>query len=381
MAQFDLRIDFLDIEELSAEERRRLVERLSSDEDLRRQYMAWKGLGSAIRHEQDQLLGDTELLVAYALETKHGSVLSEKERTELAAVRMRLDTAVEDREAVADIVARIRKDADVFDEVWRSSAHRSSDKDRAPRPSPRRSATRLGWRTAAVVAMIVFIGILLFIIQRDNSRVSIEVADGSIEEVSMRDGTNVRMVGPAKLSYVTSESMSRPGSVNLSGSAYFDVVGDGVPFVVRTATARVSVLGTNFGLRATPDVTDVVLASGRLSVSGAVDAAGIILEPGFSSTVIKGQAPSAPEAVDLAEALSWAGLFVFRGTTVAEIAERLSSHYGSTITVGPDLGQQLVSGTFDRNRALQEVLGVVAASLGASVEPTDDGFLLTSTSP
>ncbi|MBT8400116.1 MAG: FecR domain-containing protein [Rhodothermia bacterium] len=373
--------ELFDIEDLSAEERRRLAERLRSDEDLRRQFVAWNALGAAIRDEQDQLLGDTKILVAYALEAKRRSFLSKGESAELAAARARLDAAMEDNPAVADIVSRIQQDADVFDKLWQSSTHRSGTKNRGPRPPRRSGAARLGWRIAAVAATAVFIGILLFIVQRDNSRVSIEVAEGSIEEVSMRDGTNVRMVGPATLSYVASESIARPSSVDLSGSAYFDVVGSGIPFVVRTATARVSVLGTNFGLRATPDVTDVVLASGRLSVSGAADEAGVVLEPGFASTVVKGQAPSAPEAVDLTDALSWAGLFVFRGTTVAEIAEKLSHHYGSTISVGHDLGRQLVSGTFDRDRELQEVLEVVAASLGASVVPTDDGFRLTGTAP
>ncbi len=376
-----MRADFLNIEELSADERRRLAERLLSDGDLRRQYVAWKVLGAAIREEQDQRLGDTELLVAYALEAERGSVLSERESAELAAVRARLDVAVENHQTVADIVSRIRQDADVFDRVWQSSARRDSEKDRASRPPNRRSVARLGWRTAAIVATAVFVGILSFIVQRDSSRVSIEVADGSIEEISLRDGTNVRMVGPATLSYVASESMTRPGSVELSGGAYFDVVGNGIPFVVRTATARVSVLGTNFGLRAKPNVTDVVLASGRLYVSGTADENRVILEPGYSSTVVRGQAPSAPRAVDLTDALSWAQLFVFRGTTVSEIADRLSSHYDSRITVGQDLRQQLVTGTFDRNRELQEILETVAASLGASVVSNDDGFLLTTTTP
>ncbi len=373
---------FFDIDELSSDERDRVVKRLKSDDDFRREYLAWTQVATLVREEQDQVLGDTEVLVAYALETERESLLSETERTEVAAARTRLDAAAQNRPAVADIIARIRQDADLFDEVWQGSTRRSRAIDRGARPHRAHfSAARIGWRVAALAATVVFVGILLFIAQRDSGKISIEVADGAIEEVSMRDGTNIRLVGPATLSYVTSESVARPGVVELAGGGYFDVVGGGVPFVIRTATARISVLGTNFGVRAYPEATDVVLASGRLSVSSLTDDTGMILESGFASTVVAGQPPSPPQAVDLTDALSWAGLFVFRGTTVAEIADRLSEHHMLNIAVGLDLGPQLVSGTFDRNREIQEVLDVLASSLGASVVPTDDGFLLTATHP
>ena len=393
------------IEDLTPAERKRLLNRLERDDDLRRDYEVWKALAVAVRGDQERILGDTELLVAYALDRGgYTSVLSAAERRRLEEVGPVLDEARKSRPGVADIVAHIQEDADLFGAEWRSRFEadgRSGVKrlpDRAAAGRERLRAgegsspyggtrgghsrvLRLGWRVAAAAAAVVFVGILLFVGQREDSRITVEVDAGAVEELSLPDGSNVRLVGPATLSYVPSRTLVRPSRMALSGDAYFDVTSGDVPFVVETATARVSVLGTNFGVRSLPERTHVVLVSGRLSVFGLADEAGLVLEPGFASSVPRGGSPSEPESVDLADALSWAGLFVFRGTSMADIAQILSDHYRTPVTVHPRFEAERFSGTFDRERDLRDILGVLATGLGARVDSSDDGFLLTGQAP
>lgn len=393
------------IEDLTPAERKQLLERLERDDDLRRDYEMWKAVTLTIRGDQGRILGDTELLVAYALDRGgYASVLSGAERTRVEEAGPVLDEARKSRPGVADIVARIQEDADLFSAGWRgrfeadgrSGVKRlpvrvAADRDGRRAPDGSRSyggagrgrsrVLRLGWRVAAAAAAVVFVGILLFVAQREDSRITVLVDAGAIEELSLPDGSNVRLVGPATLSYVPSTTLVRPSRMALSGDAYFDVTSGDVPFVVETATARVSVLGTNFGVRSLPERTHVVLVSGRLSVVGLADEAGLVLEPGFASSVPRGGSPSEPESVDLADALSWAGLFVFRGTSMADIAQVLSDHYRTPVEVDPRFQSEHFSGTFDRDRDLKEILGVLATGLGARVVSSDDGFLLTGQAP
>ncbi|MDX1430101.1 MAG: FecR domain-containing protein, partial [Rhodothermales bacterium] len=289
--------------------------------------------------------------------------------------RPQLDDAVRDHPGVADVVARIREDADAFERIWVARQQRSRSPG-AGRPA-RARVSRVAWRMAAAAAVVVFVGLLLYVVQRESSRLTIEVHAGAVEKIAMKDGTHVRLIGPAVLSYIPTDALPRPATVSLSGDAYFDVAGGDTPFVVTTSTARVSVLGTNFGLRASPEKTDVVLASGRLSVSGLSDDAGIVLEAGFAISVPEGGQPSLPRQVNLADALSWAGLFVFRGTAVEVIAARLSDHYGKRVEIDASLANERVSGTFESDRDLEDVLQIIATSLGASVRETGDGFRLT----
>jgi ferric-dicitrate binding protein FerR (iron transport regulator) len=148
------------------------------------------------------------------------------------------------------------------------------------------------------------------------------------------------------------------------------------PFVVETPTATATVLGTQFGVTARPDTTEVVLAAGSVRVDDVGDGPddGVVLAPGERSWVASGAAPAAPEPVDLTGALEWTGLFVFRSLPLDTIADRLSRRYDVTITVDAALADEPVTGTFERDQPVEEVLGALTATLGATLETGDDGY-------
>jgi ferric-dicitrate binding protein FerR (iron transport regulator) len=121
--------------------------------------------------------------------------------------------------------------------------------------------------------------------------------------------------------------------------------------------------------------THVVLASGRVEVAAREDTVqAVTLQPGQASRVTSEGTPTAPASVDITDALDWTGLFIFRETPMATIAERLARHYQTSITVAPALANQAVTGTFEQQRALASILQTIAATLEARVERTDDGY-------
>jgi hypothetical protein len=101
-----------------------------------------------------------------------------------------------------------------------------------------------------------------------------------------------------------------------------------------------------------------------------------VLAPGERSTVRSGDAPTPPAPVDLTATLDWTGLFVFRAVPTRAIAERLRDHYGASISVAPALADEPVTGTFERNRSVEQVLSTIARTLGADVRTEGEAYRL-----
>ena len=153
------------------------------------------------------------------------------------------------------------------------------------------------------------------------------------------------------------------------GRAYFNVPPSrDAPFVVRTPTAQAEVLGTQFGVATGRDTTEVVLVEGAVRVGAEDDDTGsVVLGPGERSLVRRGHAPSAPSSANLTTALAWSGLFVFRSAPLSTIAEQLRERYDVSIAVAPTLADEPVTGTFDRDQSVAQVLTTLARTLGAEV--------------
>ncbi len=372
-------IQFEYLADLPAPDRRAFMQALREDAELRARYAEWLAVCEAVRSRQLQAIPARDLLVFAALENAGmGSLLSPEERQRLRTEWPVLQDSLDAPSFLEDVVGRIAEEADDFDASWalREKHLRSLDAG-VPRRRPGRFVS-VAWRTSAVAAMIVFVGILLFVARRDAAWVEIEIRQGEVRTVSMADGSSVRLMGPADLRYRSSGSADqRPQAFRLSGDAFFEVASSSVPLKVETPAAIVSVVGTSFGVRSRSERTDVVVASGRVSVAG--ESAGqtpIILSAGETCFVRAGEHPSAPETVDLADALAWADLLIFRGTTVAEIAVKLSDRFGVRLSAAPELQTKEITGTFDARRDVREILDVLSLTLGAEVQRSADGFRL-----
>ncbi|RMF55430.1 MAG: DUF4974 domain-containing protein, partial [Bacteroidetes bacterium] len=142
-------------------------------------------------------------------------------------------------------------------------------------------------------------------------------------------------------------------------------------------TALTTVLGTQFGVQAGDEATEVVLVSGRVALAPrAVPEQFVVLEPGQMSRVAAGALPATPVAVDLSAALAWTGQFFFRATPLPEALAQLSDHYGVPVTYTPALADEAISGTFEHEQPLEEILQALAATLGAEVRRQGTGYVL-----
>ena len=369
--------------------------KLDEDPELARAWAHWCAVRSRIRDRLTDQLPESRLLVLYALEAAgHESALSEAEREALAAARGEIEHALDAVPALTQVVESIQDDQEAFEETWaaqtdgtsgrrgRDMESRSADRaERPARPSARRSrsAVQRWTRRVAVAALLVGVAVLAMLYwPQDDGLTTVTVDEGEMRMVDLTDDTTVRLAGGAILSYPSNLSDAEGHRVTLrEGRAYFDVQrrADGSSFAVETPTATATVLGTQFGVLTGGDTTAVVLAEGKVEI-GARDestASSVTLKPGQRSHVERGRAPTTPVSVDLTTALDWTGLLVFRSTPVATIAERLQRHYAATVSVAPALQDAPVSGTFDQDQSIEDVLGTLAKTLNAEVQSTTEG--------
>ncbi|MEM1125291.1 MAG: FecR domain-containing protein [Bacteroidota bacterium] len=376
-------IDLLYAEDLTPA-RRQAVEALVAERpDLQAQVAQLMQVRHALRRDLALHLPDRQLLVLHALTEGPDALLpkedlSPQERQALLDAKPSLDQALAAFPALHLVVDDIRRDASLFDAAWAETTAQARPDPRpatprAARPSSSRRRGRWIWRTAVGTALVLFVGLAVVLLQRDAGQITVTAEGPAPESLSWADGTSIRLQPGAQLQYQRGEGAS-VRQVTLRGQAYFDVATGPVPFTVTTEQALLTVLGTSFGVEAAGEATDVVLASGRLSLAPrlAPDAL-VVLEPGQASRVVQAQAPTAPEPVDLLARLAWSGRIHFHATPLSKAVERLQEHYEVTIEVEDDLMEERVTGSFEDTTPVGEILEVLALAVGGTSTERAEG--------
>lgn len=173
----------------------------------------------------------------------------------------------------------------------------------------------------------------------------------------------------------------------LAGAAFFDVARDtDRPFTVDAGSARITVLGTRFGVEIDDDHADVQVESGRVQVQALAGEGGpaaepVLLGPGQALRVVRRAAargasryrtlPMAAEAV-----APWRrGVLQFDATPLRDAVRRLE-RYGSTVTVAPEVASLAVSGQVRISQA-SDWLAALPAVLPVRVSRSADAWLVT----
>lgn len=159
---------------------------------------------------------------------------------------------------------------------------------------------------------------------------------GSTIEVTLYDGTRVWLNASSELEYPAAFT-GTVREVTLRGEGYFEVAKDARrPFVVRTPSARVEVLGTSFNVLA-PSAGKCVttLVEGRVRLADSLRNE-LTLSPGQQAEL----SPSGTwrvRDVDTRYYTAWRdGLFAFKDCTLREIVSTLADWYRVTFLFSDD---------------------------------------------
>lgn len=346
---------------------------MQGDARLESAVRRWMAVTSAVGAELRSDLPPSEALVSYALrETEHADEMSGQAHADLDEASRILDSAIENHPAVQYILDRIREDADDFARCWdEAMIERAAEQDRKPVPS--RSRLRLvspRWISAAAAVVVLAVSTMLLFdpdpAARDDRTVWTADA-GTYLPVELPDGTDLRLAGPATLSF----DEDSPRTVELAGSAFFDVTPAETRFSITTSTATVEVLGTSFGVLSDERSTEVTLVTGSLRLASP-DGRSVHLEPGQRSRVVESDGPDAPVRVDVTDVLRWTGLFVFRDTPLKDVARTLGEEYDIHIDVSEELRDETLTGTFAEEQGVVEILRVISAAMSADLDVSED---------
>ena len=204
----------------------------------------------------------------------------------------------------------------------------------------------------------------------------IETPRGGTYEVTLPDGTMVKLNAGTTLSYPTVFAKDKR-EVSLRGEAYFEVAKrKDQPFIVRTKNQEVQVLGTHFNINAYPAAaqTKTTLLEGKVQVKELIKGQKITLMPGDQSVSTGAELSRHP--VNVQQEMAWVyGKFNFDGKSLRQVMDELSQWYAVDVVYKGDVPDvSFFGGTF-RTSKLSTILKILKDQ-DLSYQLTDDGKLI-----
>jgi len=189
---------------------------------------------------------------------------------------------------------------------------------------------------AAVVLALVTWGTLTFMgdatTTPDFAWVELHTNEGETREVVLPDGSTVTLNSSTHLRYRSDLDVAEIRDIRLEGEAFFDVNRrPEQPFIIRTANAEVSVLGTSFNVREISGAarTEVEVATGRVAVKSLVDEGQQVVIKAEEAVVLENHALTTYTTADRAfNGVNWRkGLLNFKNTQLEEALPEIERAY------------------------------------------------------
>ena len=196
---------------------------------------------------------------------------------------------------------------------------------------------------------------------------------GGTYQITLPDGSKVWLNSASKLTY-PSRFDKNERVVEMEGEAYFEVSKTPIklPFLVKTRSQTVEVLGTQFNISAYGDEPEVktTLVEGSVKVallnnnrdksnprlSG--PAPSTILKPGQQS-IVRNEKATVNE-VDVSAFIGWKeGFFIFSGTELRDAMRQISRWYDVEIVYEGNMPRTPFYGKISRDDTLAEVLAIL----------------------
>lgn len=184
------------------------------------------------------------------------------------------------------------------------------------------------------------------------------VPNGMRTRLTLSDGTSIIVNGGSRAVYPVEFTRSDCREVFIEGEAYFDVVRDTLrPFIVRTHSVNVEVLGTSFNISdyGSGEESRVVLVSGSVKASPVGSGDEYILKP---DQMLSSDGDGFTLAdVEVRRYVSWTeGVLFCRQEKLGDIARRLERYYGVSIHCDESIADKKYSGTLELKKDIEEIL-------------------------
>ncbi|CDA83986.1 FecR family protein [uncultured Bacteroides sp.] len=160
----------------------------------------------------------------------------------------------------------------------------------------------------------------------------LSIPRGETFKVILSDGTEVLLNSDSRLSYPT-VFKGKERIVSLEGEAYFSVTKDAEhPFIVKSGSVQVRVLGTEFNVRSySPEDIRVTLIEGKVSVSDTCGMQPVEMTPGQSAQLVS-DGTFAIDEIDTESLVYWKdGFFYFDNVALVDMMKEIGRWYNIDI--------------------------------------------------
>lgn len=205
----------------------------------------------------------------------------------------------------------------------------------------------------------------------------IVVPHGKFTSLILSDGTKVYINSATRVIYPkVFESDQR--KIYIEGEAYLEVAKDKQkPFIVKTSSFEVKVLGTSFNVNAYKDdlKAEVVLLEGSIELSDKQDKS-MLLKPNQLALVEKGEIKNVKE-VNAADYIVWKdGLLILDSEPLSSVCKRLERFYGYRISVSPQAGKLEMNGKIDLYQSVDDLMKLISLTAPIVWKKNKEGIYL-----
>lgn len=214
------------------------------------------------------------------------------------------------------------------------------------------------FKVAATVA--IFLGITLF--YKTNVAISEVSGNGQLKTFALPDASQVVLNSGSSIDY-NKWSWNKNRSLDLKGEAYFKVA-KGKKFEVNTNLGTVTVLGTQFDVKARKDRFDVVCYEGRVKVN--YQNQEVVITRGKAVSFEKGMKLNIPNHLNTHP--SWmTGEFSFVQEHLTNIVDEMQRHFNVQIECQSSGNGQLFTGSIPQ-RNLDQALAIISSTYHLKIQ-------------
>jgi transmembrane sensor len=191
----------------------------------------------------------------------------------------------------------------------------------------------------------------------------ISTASGQTAEMTLPDGTRVWMNALTSLKYPAAFS-AQNREISISGEAYFKVTHDEKsPFVVKTNSYNIKVLGTSFNVSDYPNdrISKTTLVDGKVTILDNDNHELETLAPGELFAMNTDNKTFEVNPVSTNYYTSWKdGYFAFDSEKLESIAAKLERIYAVKINIPENrIANIKFSGTIMKNKPIEQILNII----------------------
>lgn len=241
------------------------------------------------------------------------------------------------------------------------------------------------FRYAIAASLIFLIGIAgFFYFQNNRTGKLVQYTAGSQKQekpVQLPDGTLVYLNHNTNLSY-NNDFNKNTRTVTLSGEAFFDVAKNAsIPFIIRTASAEIKVVGTSFNVMAYAfsDSVQVLVQSGVVEMYSKIDKVSkVLLTVGNEGTYVKSDQKLVTRKSFDTNMLAWKTQKLdFRNADLPYVVGALEHAFGKKIQLqGGTLKNCRLTVDFN-NQSLETIFKVIKETINITVINQGDVYIVS----